>query len=110
MEGLKTGDKGITIHKKPNGVAYLYAVESYLDKEKKQSRNKQVCLGRSDDETGEVIPSSRKQRAEQRAVAALGVTASTKVYGPYILLTKPPKDTGLASALKRAFPTPARKS
>jgi transposase len=104
MEGAKAGDKGTTIHKKPNGTAYLYAVENYWDKEKKQSRNKQVCLGRIDNETGEVIPSGRKQRAEQRAAAAPSVTASTKVYGPYLLLTKLAKDTGLASALKKSFP------
>jgi hypothetical protein len=46
MAGLKAGDKGTTIHRKPSGAAYLYAVESYWDKEKKQARNRQVCLGR----------------------------------------------------------------
>ena len=96
--------KGTTIHRKPNGAAYLYAVKSYWDKEKKQARNKQVCLGRIDEETGEVIPSDQKQRTEKRAATAPGVTASTKVYGPYLMLTKLAKDTGLAEALKRSFP------
>ena len=40
MKNLKVGDKGTTVHKKPNGTAYLYKVESYWDKEKKQPRNK----------------------------------------------------------------------
>ena len=104
MTDKKVGDKGTTIHTKPNGTRYLYAVESYWDKELKQGRNKQVCLGRIDEETGEVIPSERKKRTVQRAVAAPGVTASTKVYGPYLLLTKLAKDTGLTAALKKSFP------
>ena len=104
MKELKVGDKGTTIHRKPNGTAYLYAVESYWDKEKKQSRNKQVCLGRIDEETGAVISSNRKQRDEKRATAPQGVVASTKVYGPYLLLTKLAKDTGLTATLKKSFP------
>ena len=104
MNEVKAGDKRTTIHRKPNGTTYLYAVESYWDKEKKQARNRQVCLGRINEETGEVIPSARKRRIEERAAAAPGVTASTKVYGPYLLLTKLAKDMGLAAALKKSFP------
>jgi transposase len=101
---VKAGDKGTTIHRKPNGAAYLYAVESYWDKEKRQARNRQVCLGRINEETGEIIPSDRKQRTEKRAAVAPDVVASTKVYGPYLLLMKLAKDTGLAAALKKSFP------
>ena len=104
MAEKKAGDKGTTIHKKSNGAAYLYAVKSYWDKEKKQARNKQVCLGRLNEETGEVMPSSRKKRTEKRAAAAPDVTASTKVYGPHLLLTKLAKDTGLTATLKKSFP------
>ena len=103
MAGIKAGDKGTTIHRKANGAAYLYAVESYWDKEKKQPRNKQVCIGRIDDGTGEVIQSKRKQRAEERA-AAPDVIANAKVYGPHLLLTKLANDTGLVVALKKSFP------
>jgi transposase len=102
--GVRAGDKGTTVHRKSNGAAYLYAVENYWDKEKKQARNKQVCLGRIDEESGEIIPSDRKQRIEKRAAAAPGVVASTKVYGPYLLLSKLAKDTGLDAALKKSFP------
>ena len=63
MTGVKAGDKGTTIHRKANGAAYLYAVESYWDKEKKQPRNKQVCLGRLDEETGTVTQSKRARQA-----------------------------------------------
>ena len=37
MASAKVGDKGTTIHRKPNGATYLYAVENYWDKEKKQA-------------------------------------------------------------------------
>jgi hypothetical protein len=104
MKNVKIGDKGTTVHRKSNGAAYLYAVESYWDKDKKQARNKQVCLGRIDDETGEVMPSGRKQRTVKRAAVAPGVTASAKICGPYLLLTKLAKDTGLTAALKKSFP------
>jgi transposase len=104
MTEKKVGDKGTTIRRKQNGAAYLYAVESYWDKEKKQPRNKQVCLGRINEETGEVIPSSRKQRAEKRVDDAPDAIASVKVYGPYLLLAKLAKDTGLAADLKKSFP------
>jgi transposase len=104
MALAKVGDKGTTIHRKPNGTAYLYSVESYWDKEKKQPRNRQVCLGRVDEETGEIIPSNRKQRTEKRAAVAPEISATAKVYGPYLLLTKLANDTGLAAALKKTFP------
>jgi len=103
MTEIRAGDKGTTIHRKANGVAYLYAVESYWDKEKKQPRNKQVCIGRIDEGTGEIIKSKRKQRTEEHA-AAPDVTANAKVYGPYLLLTKVANDTGLAATLKKCFP------
>ena len=51
-----------TIHRKKNGAAYVYSVKSYWDKDKKAPRNKQVCLGRLNEETGEVIPSTRKAK------------------------------------------------
>ena len=46
---------GTSNHRKPNGTAYPYSVESYRDKEKKAPRNWQVCLARYNEETGELI-------------------------------------------------------
>ena len=96
--------KGTTIHRKPNGAAYLYSVESYWDKEKKQARNKQVCLGRIDEKSGDVIPSGRRRRIDKGVAAAPDITVSAKVYGPYVILMKLAKDTGLTAALKMSFP------
>ena len=104
MSGLKVGDKRTTIHRKPNGAAYLYSVDSYWDKEKKQPRNKQVCLGRINDETGEVERPIRKPPVSKGLVATPDSVASTKVYGPYLLLTKLAADIGLTTALMECFP------
>jgi hypothetical protein len=93
-----------TIHTKPNGARYLYSVEGYWDSEKKQGRNKQVCLGRIDDETGEVIPSGRKNRTAKRAAKAREVTARSRVIGPAMILEKISEDIGLTRILKKCFP------
>lgn len=93
-----------TIHKKPNGKKYLYSVEGHWDPEKKQSRNKQVCLGRIDDETGELIPSNRKERVAKRAAKAPGVTAKSRVIGPYHILKKVADNTGLTAVVRKCFP------
>jgi hypothetical protein len=97
-----------TIHiNKKTGVKYLYSVESYWDKELKSSRNRQVCLGRLDEETGEAIPSGRKKRTVKRTAAAAladpDVSVTAKVFGPYALLSKVAADTGLLDVASRCF-------
>lgn len=44
---------------KKTGVTYVYEAVSRWDKEKKQARNKQVCIGKLDPVSGEFIPSKR---------------------------------------------------
>jgi hypothetical protein len=97
---------GTTIHRKPNGAAYLYSFESYWDKGKKAARNRQVCLGRYNEETGELIPSKRrKEKTESEgAGAGAGFKATTKVYGPYLLLSRLAEETGLAGMLETCMP------
>jgi transposase len=92
-----------TIHRKKNGAAYIYSVESYWDKEKKAPRNKQVCLGRLDEQTGEIIASKRKKRAAQTETEA-APKASVKVYGPSLLLDKVANEIGLSKLLKKSMP------
>lgn len=90
---------------KKTGTTYVYSVESYWDKEKKQARNRQICLGKLDEKTGEIIPSGRKKRGPKRAAAAKadGVTATTKVIGPHWIVDKVAKDTGLAETVRKCF-------
>ena len=91
-------------HNKKTGATYVYSVQSYWDKEKKSPRNKQVCLGKLDKATGEIIPSERKKKIAERAAISPGVTAHTRVAGPYLLLEKLTRQTGLGAVLKRCFP------
>ncbi len=91
-------------HNKKTGVSYMYLVKSYWDKAKKRPANKQVCLGRVDKETGEVIPSKRIAGTAKRAASAPEVTAKALVAGPYLLLEKLTEQTGLDAMLKKCFP------
>lgn len=94
----------IAYHRKKNGVTYVYSVESYWDKEKKAPRNKQVCLGKLDPETGKLILSKRKSKATAQEALKEGVAATARVAGPYLLLSGLAKETGLESCVKRTFP------
>ncbi|MDR0751956.1 MAG: IS1634 family transposase [Christensenellaceae bacterium] len=95
----------IHINKK-TGAKYLYVSEGYWDKEKKQSRNKQICLGRIDDVTGEVIPSGRAKRDPNKIMNAVksNITkASNRIIGPIRLLDKLANDLGLVQILLQIF-------
>ena len=91
-------------HKATNGTIYVYEiVESGWDKEKKQPRNKQVCIGKLDPVTKELIPS---KRLGEHGAAALDptVTASTSISGPALVLSKTSQDIGLSRILKKSCP------
>ena len=49
----------VNLVNKSSGVTYVYESQSYWDKEKKQARNKRVCIGRLDPDAGTFIPSKR---------------------------------------------------
>jgi len=85
------------------GVTYVYEATSAWDKEKKQPRNKQVCIGKLDPDTGEFIP-SRRLSPEQAAVRDPAVTADTKVVGPAVILDRIVADLKLDAVLRKAFP------
>lgn len=88
---------------KNTGVTYVYESVSYWDKEKKQARNKQVCIGKLDLISGGLIPSKRLA-PEQAAVRDPAVTASAEVVGSSIILDTITKQLGLESLLKSCFP------
>lgn len=101
---MEKREKNIVYHKKPNGTTYVYKVtERYWDKEKKQPRTKQVCIGKLDPETGDLIPS---KRLGMHGAAALdkSVTATTTVVGPSLLLEQVKKSTGIVRILSKASP------
>ena len=89
------------LNKKTN-VTYVYESVSYWDKEKKQARNKKVCVGKLDP-NGVFIPSGRL-KPEQAAVRDPIVTASAEVVGPLIILDTITDQLGLRKLLKSCFP------
>ncbi len=86
--------------KKDSGTTYVYeVVDEHWDKDRKQMRSRQVCIGKLDPETNEIVPSSRVRR--EPPVAA---TATTTAIGPMVVLNRIAQDTGLERTLKSAFP------
>ena len=88
---------------KRTGVTYVYEAISAWDKEKKQSRNKQVCIGKITPDKGEFIP-SRRLNPEQAVVRDPTVTATTRVVGPSLLLNSIATELELDKVLKASFP------
>ena len=87
---------------KNTGVTYVYESVSYWDKEKKQPRNKKICIGRLDS-NGTFIPSPRLM-PEQAAVRDPVVTASAEIIGSSIILDAITDRLGLGNILKSSFP------
>lgn len=88
---------------KKTGLIYVYESISVWDKEKKQSRNKRVCVGKLDPVTGMFIPSKRLTPI-QAASRDTAVTASVEVVGPKIVLEAFTERLGLGNLLKSCFP------
>ena len=47
---------------KKSGTVYVYRCESYWDKVKKAPRNRQVCIGKEDPKTHEIVPCRAKAK------------------------------------------------
>lgn len=94
----------IAYHRKKNGAVYVYSVTSYWDKDRKQPRNKQVCIGKLNKDTGEIELSERKNRIAKRAASIPGITATSKIAGATLLLDRIADDLGIRKILKRCFP------
>ncbi len=88
---------------KTTGTTYVYEVVSFWDKNKKQSRNKQVCVGKLDPVSGQFVPSKRLG-PEQAVARDPAVTASAEVVGPSIVLEAITEQLDLEKLLKSCFP------
>lgn len=87
---------------KKTGVTYVYEVVSSWDKDKKQSRNTQICIGKIKPKTKEFIPSKRL-KPEQAAVRDPHVVANAEVLGPSLILDEIGKRIGLDNILQTCF-------
>ncbi len=88
---------------KKTGVTYVYESESYWDKELKQSRNRQVCVGKLDPVSGDFVP-SRRLDSMHKASLDPAVTATAQVVGPALVLDEFSRRLGLGRMLKSVFP------
>ena len=88
---------------KKTGITYVYEYSSYWDKEKKQARNSQVCIGKIDPASGDFI-ASKRLAPEQAAVRDPAVTAYTQIIGPSLILDAITDRLGLSKLLKICFP------
>jgi len=90
-------------YNKKNGVTYVYEAVSVWDKEKKVSSNKQVCIGKLDPNSGELIPSKRLHSLPH-ALHNNKVTATCLVAGPSLLLDTITQELEIEKLLKKCFP------
>ena len=99
------GNMGYRVYQvnKKTGVTYVYEAISFWDKSKKQARNRQVCIGKLDSETGNFIPSKRSA-LQQATSDSLVMTASAKIVGPTIILDEICKKLEIKKILNLCFP------
>jgi hypothetical protein len=88
------------INKKTN-VTYVYESVSFWDKEKKQARNKKICVGKLD--PSGVFVASKRFTQEQKILIDADITATAQVIGPSIILDAITERLGLERLLKSCF-------
>ena len=85
---------------KKSGTVYVYRCESYWDKVKKAPRNRQVCIGKEDPKTHEIVPCRAKAKNKDHFE---GVRASCKLVGGTLLLEAIDKRLGVSKTVEKAF-------
>lgn len=63
---------------KKNGVTYVYESHSYRDSETKQPRSNRRLIGKIDEETGEIVPTRKRNVSTTKGDAGVGTTPVTK--------------------------------
>ncbi|MDI9468797.1 MAG: transposase [Bacillota bacterium] len=103
MNDLLQG-KRLNYLRRPNGTTYVYEVlDRYWDKEKKQARTRQRCIGKLDPQTGDFIPSKRFSQ-QQKAPPDPSCRARTVIAGPGLLFRHLDQQIGLSDCLQEAAP------
>lgn len=82
-----------TVEQIIKGTTYVYHATGYWDKQKHQARQKRICLGKKDPNTGKLIPS--KSQTPPRAC---------RDYGVYYVLKTIAQKIGLTHVLQDVFP------
>ena len=103
---------------KRSGITYVYDVDSYWDKAKKQSRSRRTLVGKIDPSTGQMVPTDgrgkRRAARAQRVDAAFtaiprqgpvpAIHTARQFYGATYLLDQIGIKTGITADLKQCFP------
>lgn len=101
----------ITQTDKRSGITYAYETTYYWNKKKQQSRAKRTCVGKVDDNTGNIIPTrgrSKKKPIPVPTVVKHGTTPYMECkhlyYGATYLLEAVADTLGLTADLQSCFP------
>ena len=94
----------VHLKNRKNGVTYVYESTGYWDKEKKQARNHRKCIGKLNDETGEIIYSKKYLESKEIETKTVPVKCKRNFYGATYLLDQISKKLGITHNLKRCFP------
>jgi hypothetical protein len=98
MKTTKTKQPGYQTVHVVRGVHYIYECISTYDKEKKQSFNKQVCIGKKGSD-GSFIPNAYYREMHQLAPTGEKITVISKVIGATETLTRLAISEGLERCL-----------
>ena len=85
------------VKQKSGNYTYVYEVESYWDKEKKQSRQHKKLIGKIDPSTGNIVPTKKNK------------VKTTKDYGSVYFFEKISKQLKLDDLLKEIFGNDSKK-
>jgi transposase len=100
----------VHLKNKKTGTVYVYESTGYWDKEKQQARNRRICLGKLDPETGEIIPSKRVKAQTEGAGSPVSqgrkpsLECNRTFYGATHLFNEISQKLGVTEDLKRCFP------
>ena len=75
-----------------------------MGQRKEASRNKQVCIGKLDTVTGELVPNKKNAQALNPAALKKPITATTQVYGSYLILNALTEELDMEQRLSKHFP------
>lgn len=95
----------INLLNKKTGVTYVYESQSYWDKNKQQPRNRRICIGKLDPDTGNLISSNRLRNPQITAhTENLKVAATVQTIGPLVILNAITEKLQLEQLMKSCFP------
>lgn len=99
----------VYVRNKKNQTTYVYESTAYWDKEKQQSRNTRVCIGKLVDNV--FVPNKQytmqqelEQLRQEKSVPSNTSGSSRKFYGATYLLEQIAERYGITEDLKRCFP------